>query len=809
MRRFLTLLALLLVGPATAQVPGVWEAIGVSPDGAGMDFGPLALAAAPDGGVYVTGWHPGFPERPAALLWRDGVWSAVGSAAPLGYAPDYAPEVLASAPGGLPLYAVIVTTDASGTPSTQVGVWDGATWTALGAIYGRVRALAALSDGSVVAGGAFTALGGTPASNVARWNGTAWTALGSGTDGEVRALAVDGSDLYVGGTFSTAGAVPAQNVARWDGTAWTALGDGPGIQVSALDASGGVVGVVAQPPLFTSRRTVVRRWDGTAWTEIYASDPALWIQLWDDLHIRPDGSWWIAGSAQPVPDQPTIGVLRWDGATWAEVEGAPGRVGVRHLAELTNGTLAVGGDFRLAGDHRTRNLTVFDGETWRSTGAQTAGSVTAIAPSSGEGAVVAGIFGDDSYGRSSFSYIGRYDEHWEPVLPLNPFPEVGPAYTRYRVVSVADGPLGLFLGHYFSTLTSTGGGIFRWDGKSVMAFPEQTTEPPAVLLMSATHLYAGGRGFLDLGSVYPNLASWDGTTWEAIPGVDAFLAVHALALGPDEVLYAVGTASGVYPGPYVGFVGRWDGTTWTTLGLTSESTHSIVQAVAVAPDGQLYVGGSFHDIDGVAANGVARWDGTAWHPLGAGVSGPIVPGGRSVNALAVGPNGEVWAGGRFSQAGEVPARNLAQWDGTRWAEPAGGGVDGLNPWVTALMTTPEGRLYVGGPFSSAGGIAAPAIARFTPAPVAPNPAPTLDARLALAPNPTMGDATARIATPAGPWRLDVLDLLGRRVAPAVTGESTDAAQTVPLATRGLAPGVYVVRLTAGEAQHTARLVVTR
>src|SRR5215831_18227976 len=39
--------------------------------------------------------------------------------------------------------------------------------------------------------------------------------------------------------------------------------------------------------------------------------------------------------------------------------------------------------------------------------------------------------------------------------------------------------------------------------------------------------------------------------------------------------------------------------------------------------GQLYVGGNFEQIDGVAAAHIARWDGQQWQPVGAGFDGDV------------------------------------------------------------------------------------------------------------------------------------------------------------------------------------------
>jgi hypothetical protein len=72
---------------------------------------------------------------------------------------------------------------------------------------------------------------------------------------------------------------------------------------------------------------------------------------------------------------------------------------------------------------------------------------------------------------------------------------------------------------------------------------------------------------------------------------------------------------------YVGTAGSrgvayWDGLTWQPMarGFYDGS----VAALAVLPDGQLVVGGSFtYTADGILVNRIARWSGTNWVPLGA------------------------------------------------------------------------------------------------------------------------------------------------------------------------------------------------
>ena len=154
--------------------------------------------------------------------------------------------------------------------------------------------------------------------------------------------------------------------------------------------------------------------------------------------------------------------------------------------------------------------------------------------------------------------------------------------------------------------------------------------------------------------------------------------VFALAFGPDGSLYAGGrfTAAG---GGSANHIARWDGAAWHPLGsgMNGGSPNQFVdvRALAVGPDGSLYAGGLFDTAGGVLANGIARWDGAAWHPLGSGMGGLAEPNDPTVYALAFGPDGSLYAGGKFTEAGGAAANYIARWDGATW-HPLGSGMAG-------------------------------------------------------------------------------------------------------------------------------------
>ena len=226
----------------------------------------------------------------------------------------------------------------------------------------------------------------------------------------------------------------------------------------------------------------------------------------------------------------------------------------------------------------------------------------------------------------------------------------------------------------------------------------------ALAFDSNGNLYVGGS-FTTAGGVTANrIAKWDGSVWSPLgSGMDAD--VDALAIDSSGNLYAGGsftTAGGVT----VNHIAKWNGTSWSALG--SGVNGGDVYALAVDDDsGKLYVGGSFTTADGdVTVNHIAKWDGTSWSALSSGVNG------GDVYALAFDSSGNLYVGGSFTSAGGVTANRVAKWYGSVWsALESGVGVNDIDI-VRALLYDDSGNLYAGGGFTSAGSVSANRIARW-------------------------------------------------------------------------------------------------
>src|SRR5262249_7211867 len=152
-------------------------------------------------------------------------------------------------------------------------------------------------------------------------------------------------------------------------------------------------------------------------------------------------------------------------------------------------------------------------------------------------------------------------------------------------------------------------------------------------------------------------------------------------------------------------IAQWNGTNWSALKLGVNN-----QVYVLAMSGSnLFVGGAFTmasntPTSAITVNYISRWDGSNWSALGSGVSAGPPLDFASVNALAASPDGRLYAGGLFATAGGVLVNNVAQWDGFSWHPLALGTSDsgfpdlGGPPSVSALALS-GGTLYMGGNFT--------------------------------------------------------------------------------------------------------------
>lgn len=204
-----------------------------------------------------------------------------------------------------------------------------------------------------------------------------------------------------------------------------------------------------------------------------------------------------------------------------------------------------------------------------------------------------------------------------------------------------------------------------------------------------------------------------------------------------------------------------------TQALTNLSPNKYVSAIAEHPNGDIYIGGNFSTINGINVNFIVRYNpaSNTWHQLGDGLYDLGV--GSVVYAISIASNGDVYIGGGFSGymngTTQVPSRCFVKYVpstnsfvsfGDRFISYVksiliiddtsiyiGGNFSALtglsnssfivkynptsniyqtvglglvNDVVETISYHPSGDIYIGGSFTSAGGIAVNRIAKYTP-----------------------------------------------------------------------------------------------
>jgi hypothetical protein len=598
---------------------------------------------------------------------------------------------------GEPIFEPQTQHTASGTWDTQFGLPNG--------VSGIVYAVAADGQGNVYVGGSFIVVGGisTPVNNIARFNTqtNTWSSLGTGSSNGVNdvvfALAVVGNEVFVGGGFTLAGGVSANFVARFNTqtNTWSSLGTGSsnGVdgRVNALAVVGNEVfvggdfteagGVSANSVARFNTQTNTWSSLGTGSSNGVNDDVYALAVVGNEVVVG--GFFTSAGgvSANRVArfntQTNTWSSLGTGSSNGVSISGY-GYGEVRALAVVGN-EVYVGGWFTSAGGVSANSVARFNTQTntWSSLGTGSSNGVS--------GGIVSTVYALAVVGNEVY---------------------VGGSFTEAGGVS-ANGVA------RFNTQTNTWSSLGTGSSNGVSG-------SVAALAVVGNEVYVGGF-FTSAGGVSANRVARFNTatnTWSSLGmfssnGVND--RVSALAVVGNEVYVGGGftSAGGVSANRVARFNTQTN--TWSTLGTgSSNGVSGTVLALAVVGN-EVVVGGSFTEAGGVSANRVARFNTATntWSSLGTGSSNGVSGIGLVyVYALAVVGN-EVYVGGDFTEAGGVSANRVARFNTATntWSSLGTGSSNGVSGVVNALAVVGN-EVYVGGDFTSAGGVSANRVARF-------------------------------------------------------------------------------------------------
>lgn len=299
---------------------------------------------------------------------------------------------------------------------------------------------------------------------------------------------------------------------------------------------------------------------------------------------------------------PAADIAKWNGVSWSPVAGGI-LSGTGVSALIMKGTdLIAGGNFTNIGGILTKNIAKWDGLVWQPLGT-----------------------GLDYTGATTVSTLVIYNNE-------------------------------LYAGGIFD---NSGGSpvnnIAKWNGTNWLPLTTGTNGSVSSLCVYGTDLYVGGT-FTDAGGVpVKNIAKWDGNNWSDVGGgvfytgatTVSTLHVYSGNLYAGGTFTTAGTSS-------VKNIAKWNGSTWSDVGSGASSyTGATTVSTMTVFNNELVVGGTLDSLGILPVNNIGKWDGTTWTTLGSGTN-------NSVLALEVLAD-TLYAGGLFPVAGGNSTPFIAEW----------------------------------------------------------------------------------------------------------------------------------------------------
>ena len=564
-----------------------------------------------------------------------------------------------------------------------------------------IAASAVQPDGKTIIAGDFTSVLGQPRNHIARLNadGTLDAGFNPNVNGFVFSVAVQADGrILLGGFFTSVGGTGRNCIARVDAAGVLDAGFNPNpnyiVNSVAVQADGRI--------LLGGRFTEV---GGTTRNRIARVDAAGTLDAGfnpnagGEVHsvaLQADGRILLGGAFSTVGGIPRNRIARVDSAGTLDAGFNPNAGGdVRSVAVQADGRILLGGIFTIVNWTTRNGIARVDAAGTLDAGfnpnVEPHRTVNSVAVQADGRILLGGEF--TSVGGTVRNGIARVDA--AGVLDAGFNPNANNAV--FSVAVQADGRI--LLGGLF---TSVGGTVRNRFARLLNDAATQTLSAPDATQITWTR----GGSSPEVSQVTFEQSTDGGATWTPLGsgtriGTTPNWQLTGLSLSGSGQLRARGRTTGGYSSGSSGVVQQVEAFFLSAVdSLDAAVGGSHVLASAVQPDGKTIIAGAFTSVLGQPRNNIARLnaDGTLDAVFNPNVNGPW---GGEVFCVAVQADGRILLGGQFTSVGGTPCRNIARLnaDGTFDA--------GFNliadSQVRCLAVQADGRILFGGDFSFAGG----------------------------------------------------------------------------------------------------------
>ncbi|GMU20327.1 MAG: hypothetical protein AMXMBFR13_04240 [Phycisphaerae bacterium] len=271
----------------------------------------------------------------------------------------------------------------------------------------------------------------------------------------------------------------------------------------------------------------IAQWDGDRWTPLGGGLSTAAPGSWPPVSMAVYGGKLVVGRSQGVDN-----LMQWDGSQWSTLGGgvtaAQGQFGgVTTLAEY-GGKLVAGGSFTAAGAITVNNIAQWDGLEWSPLGSGLEGPVLSTA------AVGQKLFAAGSVGSGA-----PYLMQWEGVS-WNPVPDFPPGGGQTSsLVRLCEFDEKLAVALILETEQNRVTQVYLWDGTLWTPLGGQLDGALTALTVNKGMLYAAG--FNDTSTFIPRgfVSRWDGAGWSSL-GPGSYLSWKWALIPFGEDLVAAG-----------------------------------------------------------------------------------------------------------------------------------------------------------------------------------------------------------------------------------------------------------------------------